>query len=354
MSSGFKRSVADASLFIQHHHLAPIYIIVYVDDIILASPDSEILNTFIERLAKKFALKDLGSLSYFLGVEVVPTPQGLFLSQKKYIVDLLQRTSMAAANPAPTPMTTDSPLTLHSGSLIDNPTEYRAIVGSLQYLSLTRPDVAFVVNKLSQYMHMPRTTHWSALKRLLRYLVGSLDKGISIRRDSPLVLHAFSDADWAGNKDDYTSTIGQIVFLGRNPLSWSSKKQRFLSQSSTEAEYKAVSSTAGELLWLQNLLHEMGVSVPETPVIYSDNLGATYLSANPVFHSRMKHLALAFHFVREQVQAGNLRVTHVPSGDQLADALTKPLTRTRLELLMSKIGLSHQSSVLRGNVKDET
>lgn len=162
---------------------------------------------------------------------------------------------MAAANPAHTPMVTDSALTLHSENLIDNPTEYRAIVGSLQHLTLTRLDVAFVVNKLSQYMHMPRKTHWSALTRLIRYLVGSLYKGITIRRHSPLVLHAFTDADWAGNKDDYTSALGQIVVLGCNPLSWSSKKQRFLSQFSTEAKYKAVSAIAVELLRLRNLLH---------------------------------------------------------------------------------------------------
>ena len=129
------------------------------------------------------------------------------------------------------------------------------------------------------------------------------------------------------NKDDYTSTMGQVVFLGRTTITWSSKKQRFLSQSSTEAEYKAVSSTAYELLWLRNLLHEFGVSVSHLPVIYCDNSGATYLSANPIFHSRMKHLALAFQFIREQVQNGTMGVTHVPTGDQLADALTKPLHR---------------------------
>ena len=231
---------------------------------------------------------------------------------------------MTHAKPASTPMVVDSNLTLHSGDLIDHPTDYRAVVRSLQYLTLTRPDVAYAVNKLSQFMHQPRSSHWAVLKRLLRYLVGSLDKGITIYRDSPLNLHAFSDADWAGNKDDYTSTMGYIVFLGRNPLTWSSKKQRFVAQSSTEAEYKAVGSTASELLWLRNLLHEMGVAVPKVPIIYCDNLGATHLSANPVFHSRMKHLALAFHFIREQVQNGCLRVTHVRTGDQLADPLTKP------------------------------
>lgn len=127
-----------------------------------------------------------------------------------------------------------------------------------------------------------------------------------------------------------------------------------MAQSSTEAEYKAVAATAAELLWLRNLLIEMGVHLPNIPVIYCDNLGATHLSANPVFHSRMKHLALAYHFIREQVQHGNLRVTHVPTGDQLADPLTKPLARSKFDLFMSKIGLSVRSSVLRGHVKDRS
>lgn len=185
------------------------------------------MEDFIKQLSQKFALKDLGTLSYFLGVEVIPSTQGLFLSQKKYILDLLERTKMINAKPISTPMVVDSNLSLHSGDLIDNPTEYRATVGSLQYLTLTRPDVAFAVNKLSQFMHQPRSAHWAALKRLLRYLAGSLDKGITIYSNSPLHLHAFSDANWGGNKDDFTSTMGQVVFLGRNPHTLEFKETTF-------------------------------------------------------------------------------------------------------------------------------
>nr|GEU56492.1 uncharacterized mitochondrial protein AtMg00810-like [Tanacetum cinerariifolium] len=194
------------------------------------------------------------------------------------------------------PMVANSILTLHSGELIDNPTEYCALVESLQYLTLTRPDVAY---------------------------------------------------------DNYTSTMGHVICLGRNPVCWSSKKQRFVAQSSTEAEYKAVAATAAEILWLRSLLSEIGVYLSQTPIIYCDNLGATRLSANPVFHSRMKHLALAYHFVREQVQHGSLRVTHVSTGDHLADPLTKHLARAKFEFFMSKIGLSNRSSILRGHDKDK-
>ena len=300
---GFTRAVSDTSLFILSAH--SIYLIVYVDDIIITGPNSTAITQFVTHLAHRFALKDLGSLSYFLGVEVIPTASGLFLSQRKYILDLLARFGMLEARPAPTPLVVTQSLQA-AGPALDAPTDYRAALGGLQYLTLTRPDVAFAVNRLSQYMHKPTSDHWLALKRLLRYLCGTLDKGITIFRDSPLSLHAFSDADWAGDKDDYISTMGHVVFLGRTPLTWCSKKQKSIARSSTEAEYRAVASTTAEVMGIRNLLQELGVQLTASPVIYCDNLSATHLSANPVFHSKMKHLAIAFHFIREQVQGGSI------------------------------------------------
>lgn len=178
-------------------------------------------------------------------------------------------------------------------------------------------------------MHQPRTLHWEEVKRLLHYLAGTANKGMFFAASSPLTLHAYSDADWAGNRDDFTSTGAYIVYLGRQPISWSSKKQTGVARSSTEAEYRALTSAAAELKWLTSLMSELGLKSSEIPVLYCDNVGATYLLANPVFHSRMKHLALDYHFVREQVQAKKLRVAHISSTDQLADALTKPLPRLR-------------------------
>ncbi|KAJ8769224.1 hypothetical protein K2173_000999 [Erythroxylum novogranatense] len=166
---------------------------------------------------------------------------------------------MTDAKPVLTPIPTSPPLLLKSGTPLSDPTEYRTIVGSLQYLLLTRPDIAFAVNKLSQYMHTPTTEHWTFVKRLLRYLCRTINEGLQLHRQSPLHLHAFSDADW--------------------------------------------------------------------------------LCSNPVFHSRMKHVAIDFHFIREQVQNGVLRVAHVSSADQLADTLTKPLPRGRFLDLKSKIGV---------------
>ncbi|KAA8537148.1 hypothetical protein F0562_029626 [Nyssa sinensis] len=151
------------------------------------------------------------------------------------------------ATPVSTLLPTSPPISLHSGTPLPDPTEYRTVVGSMQYLSLTRPDISYAVNKLSQYMHQPSTEHWALVKRILRYLYGTLDEGVIFYRDTPLCLHAFSDADWDGNPDDFSSTSAYIVYLGRNLISWSSKKQNIVSRSSTEAEYCSVVTTAAEL-----------------------------------------------------------------------------------------------------------
>ncbi|RVX13659.1 Retrovirus-related Pol polyprotein from transposon RE1 [Vitis vinifera] len=315
---GFINSIVDTSLFIFNNRGTILYLLVYVDDIIITGNNVEAAQTFIQQLSQRFSLKNLGPLTYFLGVEVTSHTNGLFLSQCKYIADLLNITHMTEAKPAPTPLATSPILTLQSGTPLSDPTEYRTVV----------------------------------VKRLLRYLCGTLDHDITLRRTSPLALHAFSDSDWAGNKDDFTSTSAYIIYLGHNPISWSSKKQRNVARSSTEAEYRSVASTAAEIRWIYSLLTELGVTLPQQPVIYCDNVGATHLCSNPVFHSRMKHVALDYHFIREQVQNGLLRVSHISASDQLANALTKPLARPQFGSLKAKIGLAPRPSILRGHDKD--
>lgn len=340
LQSGFTNSLADASLFIYNKQGVLIYMLVYVDDLIITGNNPIYTNNFISALSQRFSLKDLEDLSFFLGIEVQRTKTALHLAQTRYIADLLHRTKMENCKPVSTPMCPNTHLTLFSGTLLDDPKEYRAVVGSLQYLSLTRPDISFPVNKMSQYMHKPTTDHWNAVKRILRYLAGTMTRGITLKARNKPILHAFTDADWAGNKDDYTSTGAYIVYFGSHPIAWSSKKQTGAARSSTEAEYRSLASTTAEVCWVQSLLTEMGVRSSTQPVIYCDNVGATYLAANPVFHSRMKHIALDYHFVRHYIQTGQLRVSHISSDDQLADALTKPLPRARFESLAVKIGLS--------------
>lgn len=186
-------------------------------------------------------------------------------------------------------------------NLLLNLTDAKSVVGSLQYFAFTRPDISYAITRLSQFMHQPTMEHWQAAKRVLRYLAGTRNHGIFLHKNSSLTLHVFSDVDWTGDTHDYVSTNAYIIYLDRNLISWSSKKQKGVARSSTEAEYRYVANTASEVTWLCSLLSELGLTLVVPPVIYCDNVEATYLCANPVFHSRMKHIALDYHFTRNMI-----------------------------------------------------
>lgn len=192
-------------------------------------------------------------------------------------------------------------------------------------------------------MHNPTETHWAAVKRILRYLKGSIDSGLVLTKAPDSRLVTFSDAGWASDPDDCRSQHGFAVFYGGNLVSWASKKQNVVARSSTEAEYRAIAFAASELIWLQQLLGEMGAPVCTPPIILCDNLSATFLSANPVFHQRSKHIKIDYHFVREQVAAGDLVVRHVRSLDQVADIFTKAVGTSRFGTLCSKLHVRHRS-----------
>jgi histone deacetylase 1/2 len=221
----------------------------------------------------------------------------------------------------------------------DDATNYRSVVEALQYLTLTRPDIAFAVNKVCQFLHTPTTVHWSAVKRILRYVRGTINLGLSIRRSKSTLVSAFSDADWAGCVDERRSTGGFAVFLGDNLISWTARKQPTVSRSSTEAEYKALANATAEMLWVQKLLTELGIPHPAKARLWCDNLGATYLSANPIFHARTKHIEIDFHFVRERVAQKLLEIRFIHTGDQVADGFTKALPVFKLSQFRHNLNL---------------
>jgi len=338
---GFKPSRADTSLFIFNRGGITMYVLVYVDDIIVASSTDQATSALLKDLQKNFALKDLGDLHYFLGIEVKKVRNGIVLTQHKYANDLLKKTGMVDCKPMSTPLSTSEKLSLHEGSLLgpDDATQYRSIVGALQYLTLTRPDIAFPVNKVCQFLHAPTTVHWAAVKRILRYIKQCTQLGLNIHRSMSTLVSAFSDADWAGNVDDRKSTGGFAVFIGSNLVSWSARKQATVSRSSTESEYKAMANATAELMWVQTLLRELGVKSPQAAKLWCDNLGAKYLSANPVFHARTKHIEVDFHFVRERVSQRLLEIEFIPSGDQIADGFTKALSVRLLENFKTNLNL---------------
>jgi hypothetical protein len=324
---GFTASKADVSLFIFNKANLHIYMLIYVDDIIIISSSPTATNKLLLQLQEDFAVKYLGYLHYFLGIEVAHYPDRLVLSQRKYIQDVLAKTNMAMSNGVPTPMLPTDKLSLDGGDPLfpEDATRYRSVVGALHYILLTGPNLSFSVNRVCQYMVAPTTMHWAAVKRILRYLHATYDLGLCFMKTSSSLLSAFSDADWAGNPDDRRSTGGYAVFFGGNLVSWSYRKQSTVSRSSTESEYKAIADATAELIWIQVLLRELGIQQDRPPTLWCDNLGATYLSANPIFHRRSKHIEVDYHFVRERVASHQLDIRPISTKDQLADAFTKPL-----------------------------
>jgi histone deacetylase 1/2 len=220
-SLGFKPSNADVSLFVCNKGGVVIFLLVYVDDIIVASSSTAATEALLKDLHADFALKDLGELHYFLEIEVKKASNGILLTQQKYTSDLLHRAGMRNCKPMNTPMASTDKLSVHDGGLLGpkDATEYRSIVLALQYLTLTRPDISFAVNKVCQFLHKPTMVHWSAVKRILRYLQFMTDMGLRIRKSPSILVSAFSDADWAGCSDDRRSTGGFTVFLGSNLIS---------------------------------------------------------------------------------------------------------------------------------------
>jgi histone deacetylase 1/2 len=276
-----------------------------------------------------------------LGIEVKKISDGLVLTQGKYASDLLVKVGMKNCKSSPTPLSTSEKLSAHEGEALgpEDSTRYRSVVGALQYLTLTRPDISFSVNKVCQYLHAPTTIHWTAVKRILRYIKDTLTVGITFKKSMSTLISAFSDADWAGCIDDRRSTGGFAIFLGPNLVSWSAKKQPTVSRSSTEAEYKSLANATAEVIWVETLLKELGIKVKEIPCLWCDNMGATYLTANPIFHARTKHIEIDFHFVRERVAKKLLDIRFVSTHDQVADGFTKALASRELEKFKYNLNL---------------
>ena len=268
-----------------------------MDDILVLSNNSTSIATLLHILAAVFPIKDMGSPHYFLGVELCHTSSGLQLSQRKYILDLLVKAKMDGIKPISTPMVTFLNLLKKHSDPFKDPTLFRQIVGSLQYLSIARPDISFVIGKLSQMMHDPSNDHWDVLKKVLRYLKGTIQYDLFLSKNSSQQLTLFTDADWASCPNDRRSTTGYVLYFGSNPISRSSKKQNTVARSSIEAEFRAVANGLAEVPWVQSLCFELGLFLSSAPRLLCDNIGDVYLSANPIFHSRMKHVEIDFHYV---------------------------------------------------------
>ncbi|KAH9796155.1 retrovirus-related pol polyprotein from transposon RE1 [Citrus sinensis] len=334
----YKQAQTDHTLFYRHKDGKITVLIVYVDDIILTGNDIVEIKRLKKILATEFDIKDLGSLRYFLGMEVARNNTGISVSQRKYVIDLLKETGMIGCKPVDTPM--DANLKL--GDLKDSiPVErgrYQRLVGKLIYLSHTRPDIAFAVSVVSQFMHAPCEEHMEAVYRILRYLKGTPGKGLLFKKNEARSVEAFTDADWAGSIKDRRSTSGYCTFVWGNLVTWRSEKQSVVARSSAEAEFRAVAQGICELLWLKLLLGELKIADIQPMKLYCDNKAAIDISHNPVHHDRTKHVEVDRHFIKEKIE-GVISMTYVPTSQQTADLLTKGLVKPVFEKLVDKLGM---------------
>jgi hypothetical protein len=334
---GFLRSASDSSLFVRHVSDETLVVLVYVDDLIIAGNSNHAISQLKSTLQSRFPIKDLGHLNYFLGIEMAGSSKGLFLNQRKYILDLLEDVEMTNCKPALTPL--DSKLKLDTASApLDDINDYQRLVGKLIYLTITRPDITYAVSLVSQFMHSPTIFHLGIVKRILRYLKGSIGRGIVLAKNGHTQITGYSDSDWAGNALDRKSTTGFCMFVGGNVVSWRSKKQHVVARSSAEAEYRAMASAACEMIWLKGLLADLGFPTSLPMTLFCDNQAAMHIAANPVFHERTKHIEVDCHFIRHQVQNHVIQTAYTRSHDQLADVFTKILPSTQFHRLLSKLG----------------
>ena len=308
----------------------------------------DVINSFIINLEKYFKIKRLGLIKDYLGIQIKRTPNSLKLYQTQYIESIIKKFNFNELKPSSIPM--DYKIKLIPNSLKASPINikwYQQAIGSLLYLAFaTRPDIAYSVIKLSRFTTNPSIEHKNAIIKIFKYLIGTKDLGIvyTINNNSKnnyYYIKGYCDADYAGDIATAKSTSGYIFIIANGPISWKSKLQTIIAQSTTEAEYIAISLAAKELIYIKELLIELGQYKQDKFPLYSDNNGALLLAKNPVFHERTKHIATKYHLVRSYIEKGILDLIYIPTKDQLADGLTKPLEKIKFNSFIESINIKY-------------
>lgn len=337
---GYSQSDSDHTLFYRKGHEKIAVLIIYVDDMIITGDDLDEIESLKKRLSKDFEMKDLGGLKYFLGIEVVRSKQGISLSQRKYVLDLLTETGMLDCKPVDTPVVQNLKLGEFPTQEPANKERYQRLVGKLIYLSHTRPDIAYAVSLVSQFMHAPSEQHMEAVFRILRYLKGAPGRGIFFKKNEHLRVEGYTDSDWAGDITDRKSTSGYFTFVGGNLVTWRSKKQKVVALSSAEAEFIGITKGLQELIWLRRILSELGFGPSDGMRLFCDNKAAIAISQNPVQHDRTKHIEVNRHFIRQNLEENTISLPFVRTGDQLADILTKGVSSAIFHDSLGKLGMT--------------
>ncbi|WVZ51500.1 LOW QUALITY PROTEIN: hypothetical protein U9M48_002644 [Paspalum notatum var. saurae] len=315
LKSGFVMGLVDKTLFLLSRAGDTLIVQIYVDAIIFGGSSHALVSSFAEQMSREFEMSLMGELQFFLGLQIKQGPERTFVHQAKYTRDILKKFEMGDSKPMTTPMSTSTALDADEDREAVDQKEFRGMIGSLLYLTATRPDIHFAVCLCARYQVSPWTSHRQAVKRIFRYLKFTPELGLWYSSGSSLSLREFSDADHAGCRIDRKSTSGTCQLLGTSLVSWSSRKQASVSLSTTEAEYIAVASCCSQLLWMKATLSDFGLRFEKNPSS----------TKNPVLYSRTKHIDVRFHFLRDHYEKGDIDLIHVSSENQLADIFTKPL-----------------------------
>ncbi|GKB12111.1 retrovirus-related pol polyprotein from transposon TNT 1-94 [Tanacetum coccineum] len=338
LSKGFSKGKVDPTLFVRHEGKDILLVQIYVDDIIFSSTTTKLCDHFSEIMCSKFKMSMMGKISFFLGLQISQSSRGIFLNQSKYALESLKKYGMESCDPVDTPMVEKSKIDEDTLGKVIDPTHYHGMVSTLMYLTSSKPDLVYAVCVCARYQARPTEKHLHVVKRIFRYLRGTINRGLWYPKDSAIALTAFADADHAGCQDTRRSTSGSMQMLGDRLVSWSSKRQKSAAISSTEAEYIALSGCCAQVLWMRSQLTDYGLGFNKIPM-YCDNKSGIVLCCNNVQHSRSKHIDIRYHFIKEQVENEVVKLYFVRTVYQLADIFMKALCRERIEFLIDKLGM---------------
>ena len=339
LAFGLTACTMDPTVFRKHTSAGSIILAIYVDDILVTGSDTTGISQVKSHLQKHLNIRDLGTPKYFLGIEFAYKHGKLILNQCKYVLDILEETGLLGCKPQSSPIDSKPQFWDITSPPLTDANIYRRLLGKLIYLTITRPDITYTVGLLSQFMHSPQEIHWHAALRVLAYLKHAPGRGLLYQHHGHLRIEGYSDSSYAGDRGDRKSTFGFCILVGGNLVTWRSQKQRVVSLSSAEAEYRSMTHTSSEMLWVRSLLQELGFPVQEAMPMYCDNQAAIFISNNPTFHERTKHIEIDCHAIRDRVLAGLISTPHVGTTNQLADIFTKGLSTTSYDVISRKLGL---------------